>query len=125
MLKRIEGLVARNLRSIGIKRRVKEVKEMNKKNTLILLFAAALCLAFLIPSASADRYRHNSRFVVVYGYPQTYYFGSYVFGWPAYCRPCYIHRHHPRYRHHIDHRPPHHKHPRHRDDGYKRGYRHR
>jgi len=98
---------------------------MNKKNTLIILFATALCLAFLIPSASAGGSRHQSGVVVVCGgYPQTQFFSNFVIAWPPYYGPSSYNRHHPRYRSHIYHSPPP---PKHRDyrDRDKRGYRHR
>jgi hypothetical protein len=93
---------------------------MNKKNSLIILFATALCLAFLIPSASAGGRWHQSGVIVVYGYPQTKSFSNFVIAWPPYYGPNHYSRHRHQYRSNIYHRhqPP--KRPYDRDkQGYK------
>jgi hypothetical protein len=95
---------------------------MNKKNFLIILFATALCLFFLIPSASAGGRWHQSGFVMVYGYPQPHFYSNFVFAWPSYYGPYHYYRHRPNYRSHIYHR---YQPPKHRDDRDKRGRRHR
>lgn len=93
-------------------------RKMNKKNTLIILFATALCLAFLIPSASAGGRGHYSGFVVVSGYHQPHFFSNFVFAWPSYYGPYHYDRHRPRYRSQVYHSPPPRKHRDYRD---KRG----
>ncbi len=95
---------------------------MNKKNTLIIFFTTVLCLAFLIPSASAGGRGHHSRFVLVYGYHQPYFFSNFVIAWPPYYGPYNYYRHRPRYRSHVYHRSPPRKHRDYRD---KRRPRHR
>jgi hypothetical protein len=95
---------------------------MNKKNIVIILFATALCLAFLIPSASAGGGWHQSGFVVVCGYPQPQFYSNFVISWPSYYGPSSYNWHHPRYRSHIYHSPPP---PKHRDYRDKRGRPHR
>jgi hypothetical protein len=93
---------------------------MNKKNTAIILFTMALCLAFLIPSASAGGRWHQSGFVVVYGYPQPYFYSNFVFAWPPNHGSYYYYPHHPRYHRHIYHRSPPRKHRDYRDDRRRR-----
>jgi hypothetical protein len=95
---------------------------MNKKNTLIILLATALCLAFLIPSASAGGRWHQSGVVVVYGYPRPQSFSNFIIAWPPYHGPYNYYRHRPQYRSDIYNR---HKPPEYPYDRDKRGYRHR
>jgi len=95
---------------------------MNKKNTLAILFATALCLTFLIPSASAGGRGHRSGLLVVSDYPQRCFISNFVVAWPPCYGPCHYDRHRPRYRSHVYHRSPFHKH---RDYRNKRTHRHR
>jgi len=97
---------------------------MNKKNTLVLLFATALCLAFLIPSASAGGRWHQSGFVVVYGYPSPpFFYSNYVTAWSPYRGAFHFYRHHPPcrcYKYHRRHHPRYHRDRDHRDDSRHR-----